>query len=517
MKNLYKYLTAVLVTLVTCFSASAFTVVVDHPEAFSKVMDGDGNAYQLKVGDNEFDPTIGSGMLVFYPQSPWEVVSFTGANYNPIMKAYVIEYNSSTTGTYTVTTRNPEDIPEPTFITLNVDHPEALHVTVMYEDEDQTMLDLTLQEGENKVETINAGLMLVSAATGWTIESAEGFMQMENTYGLNFEEGATDTYTITTKEDTEVTFITLTVDNPEALVVEVMDTEIKTISLKAGDNKIDTTNAGTLYVKAVSPWIIASAEGLTKNEETGVYSVDFVAGATDTYSITTEQEEVAPYITVNVDNLEAVTVTVQYTGGESQTVEPVNGVYKIDTTNAGTLTVERVYPWTIEDAGGLTAHWKYLGRYYVNFAAGATDTYNITTRNTLAGATCITLNVDNPQALNVRVTYNSGVEKTIELQAGDNEIPTAEGGTMEVSTTGEWVIKSAPGFQQIRDNYYLYFEAGEQGAYTISTSETSVESIFGDEVIETAVFNLQGIKVADTTENLPAGLYIVAGKKVLVK
>ena len=45
----------------------------------------------------------------------------------------------------------------------------------------------------------------------------------------------------------------------------------------------------------------------------------------------------------------------------------------------------------------------------------------------------------------------------------------------------------------------------------------SVEAITDAAAAPTAVFNLHGVKVSDTTDNLPAGLYIVAGKKVVVK
>ena len=51
-------------------------------------------------------------------------------------------------------------------------------------------------------------------------------------------------------------------------------------------------------------------------------------------------------------------------------------------------------------------------------------------------------------------------------------------------------------------------------AYEIKT--TGVESISVDAAAE-GVYNLIGVKVADTLENLPAGIYIVNGKKVVVK
>jgi len=593
--------------------------VVDHPEAFSKVADGDGNLYSLVEGANEFDPNIGYGNLCFYLNAPWEVVSFTGPNgkainKNPITKAYVIEYDSNTTGTYTVVTNNPEAVdPDQTYITLNIDNPEAVSVQAVYNDVD--VVDIQLQQGDNKIETTERGMFVVKAVSPWVIESAEGLTPpnsmikgyylyfeagktgtytittkdptsetpcitlnvdhpeavmvyveyddpdatvlepeivagpnmfetkysgrliiyplapwtIESVEGLNlqegscgvvFEAGATDTYSITTKiSEAESTFITLNVDHPEAVTVEVMDIEPKTIQPQDGVYKIDTADAGILYVTPVASWIITSAEGLTKDEATGAYSVDFEAGATDTYTITTAQEMTGPYITVNVDNLEAITVTVQYTGEESQTVEPVNGAYKIDTTKAGTLTIDKVYPWDIVDADGLKAHWRIAGRYYVDFQAGATNTYNITTKNTLEGATKIIVNVDNPEAVNVTVMYNNGNETTIDVKAGVGEVPTAQGGRLTVSPNENWVIENVTGigFQQNGSSWELHFESGEEGTYTVSTTVTGVDSIFGDEVIETAVFNLQGIKVADTTENLPAGFYIVAGKKVMVK
>ena len=69
-------------------------------------------------------------------------------------------------------------------------------------------------------------------------------------------------------------------------------------------------------------------------------------------------------------------------------------------------------------------------------------------------------------------------------------------------------------------------EAGEDGRYSFVVNDhtkvvakylpTGVESVNADSDSK-AVFNLQGIRVADSLENLPAGVYIVAGKKVNVR
>ena len=69
-------------------------------------------------------------------------------------------------------------------------------------------------------------------------------------------------------------------------------------------------------------------------------------------------------------------------------------------------------------------------------------------------------------------------------------------------------------------------EADEDGCYSFVVNDhTSVVAKMvasGIESVESpdasrAVFNLQGIRVADSLENLPAGVYIVAGKKVNVR
>lgn len=58
---------------------------------------------------------------------------------------------------------------------------------------------------------------------------------------------------------------------------------------------------------------------------------------------------------------------------------------------------------------------------------------------------------------------------------------------------------------------YYRFVFGEEGNST-GLSEPLIET-----AEESLVFNLQGQRVADTPENLPAGLYIVRGKKVIIK
>ena len=46
---------------------------------------------------------------------------------------------------------------------------------------------------------------------------------------------------------------------------------------------------------------------------------------------------------------------------------------------------------------------------------------------------------------------------------------------------------------------------------------TGISNIDAENAVAAPVYNLQGIKVSDTLEGLPAGIYITAGKKVMVK
>lgn len=58
--------------------------------------------------------------------------------------------------------------------------------------------------------------------------------------------------------------------------------------------------------------------------------------------------------------------------------------------------------------------------------------------------------------------------------------------------------------------------ANEEIAMVIEVTASGITSV-SIEAAKKGVYNLNGVKMADSTENLPAGLYIVDGKKVLVK
>ena len=74
--------------------------------------------------------------------------------------------------------------------------------------------------------------------------------------------------------------------------------------------------------------------------------------------------------------------------------------------------------------------------------------------------------------------------------------------------------------QATLDNASSYEFVVNDPATTVEISKaagTGIDSVSDTGSGSVAVFNLQGMKVADSLENVPAGIYIVAGKKVVVK
>ena len=427
--------------VITCLSASAFTVVVDHPEAVT-VKTVDNVTYKTTVlnlnpGANEVTPSV-DGQLSVKVNSPWVIdsaVKSSGASMTYFMSQYSDTYTTSSTETYTITTHNPEAVePEPptpsTYLTLNIDHPEALSAFVLY-DGDSTKTTLSLTEGENQIETAKGGTLSITKVSPWLIESAEGLQQNPITggYSLVFSAGATGTYTIVTKEPEPSSFV-LNVDHPEALNAFVLydgDSTKTTLTLVEGDNKVYTAKGGTLSITKVSPWIIESAEGLQQNPITGGYSLVFSAGATGTYTIVTKEPEPDPtYFTLNIDHPEAITAQVSYNNQPAQTLSLVAGANQVESTQAGLLLVKAVDPWEIESAEGMTLN-PFAGGYSKDFVAGFEGTFTVTTKDTTPQG--ITLVVDNPDAITVEVggLYGGAAPRMVDLVEGNNliELPSS--------------------------------------------------------------------------------------------
>ena len=67
---------------------------------------------------------------------------------------------------------------------------------------------------------------------------------------------------------------------------------------------------------------------------------------------------------------------------------------------------------------------------------------------------------------------------------------------------------------RVQDNVQVW-SAPYQYFYTVKSGSSKVEEIAVEG--EESIYNLQGIRINRNADNLPAGLYIINGKKVLVK
>ncbi len=113
---------------------------------------------------------------------------------------------------------------------------------------------------------------------------------------------------------------------------------------------------------------------------------------------------------------------------------------------------------------------------------------------------------------------------------GNNRSYLLKEGDIFLSGNKLWVSKGASYLKGYRSYFDIAEGAPVPNAVEFSFSsyeddqETSISILeFSDEALEAfgitrnGVYNLNGQKVADTTENLPAGMYIVNGKKMYVK
>lgn len=89
-----------------------------------------------------------------------------------------------------------------------------------------------------------------------------------------------------------------------------------------------------------------------------------------------------------------------------------------------------------------------------------------------------------------------GVTLPTSARADEIKEPTANQFSMTGSTIPDFAI----------DNLYFYADGPLSGIETIGNDATAAD---------TTVYNLQGIRLGNSLENLPAGLYIVGGKKIM--
>lgn len=109
---------------------------------------------------------------------------------------------------------------------------------------------------------------------------------------------------------------------------------------------------------------------------------------------------------------------------------------------------------------------------------------------------------------------------------GGTTVVVSEAGTaLDVKVNGVKVqpvdnadtVNAPQAFAANANSYEFVVNDPQTNVEISKASGTGVGSVFETESGSVTVFNLQGMKVADSLENVPAGIYIVAGKKVVVK
>ena len=526
MKKLNKFLTVALAAAATCLPASAITLVVDHPEAVVVQIQQPGSntaeVINVVAGDNEVAITgTGDAMMKVTAVSPWVIDNITNMAYMSFLDAWTAAVPAGSTQTYVFTTRNPE-APETPGITLNVDHPEALDVKVSYNGGAAQVISLTA--GANKIETAEAGMLSVTPVEPWTIESAEGMTvnPILGGYFVNFAAGATDSYTVVTAKGAgEPTYLTLNVDHPTAVTVLVSYAggEALTIPLEEGANKIETTTEGLMSVTAVEPWTIDSAEGMLQNPFTGGYSLSFEAGSTASYTITTsiELDKTAVLWVDDAAKAESFSLT-----ASDNTV--IFG---------GSIAAATGYNEFVFNSGWNDFTLSFTGtdlvnKVYVNGEA-VEEEEGVRMLNLADNAVVKVFLAEEPVSCDVKFEVADDVKDltvTHDVILVDNDIETISKGYSCFNGTEFKVAEGEVKLQVSVNGENITAEEGNfvfvvtQPETVVKVSENigdSVEAITDAAAAPTAVFNLHGVKVSDTTDNLPAGLYIVAGKKVVVK
>ncbi|MCI7269082.1 MAG: InlB B-repeat-containing protein, partial [Prevotella sp.] len=127
-----------------------------------------------------------------------------------------------------------------------------------------------------------------------------------------------------------------------------------------------------------------------------------------------------------------------------------------------------------------------------------------------------TANVSGNSSNNYSIKYGEG---DIFVSEGNGTVYISEGRSYGKGYRS-YIEKDKTGTTTSAKALSISFSGVEDGDDNGTTTEIRVTEL-ADDVIETlgigGVYNLNGQKVADTTRNLPAGIYIVNGRKVVVK
>ncbi len=312
---------------------------------------------------------------------------------------------------------------------------------------------------------------------------------------------------------------TVTIDDPENLILyHGYSRDNVVINLEAGDNIIELLENNTTISWAVATGcyvksITVNGEAKDVSSTTYLYLAEGDKIVFTTAKIVMDQEAI-----VWIDNKAAAETYFSFQNSKRETHEIQNGYNVIDFysamtpfmlgwyTQAGTVTVGKVF---INDTQ-VSPMYENSDNYELPIADKDVVKIFFTTEPVFHN---VTFDIQN----DAKVAVVSDLIKTVDTSAAFTtltgtqiDITPEAGQSLVVSINGEDMAANVEGV------YTVVISSDTQIAInnkSVGIEDVNVDSMKG----EVPVYNLQGIKVGTSTTNLPTGIYIVNGKKVVVK
>lgn len=414
--------------------------------------------------------------------------------------------------------------------TLNID--DASHVTAKI----SSIFPLSLNNGSNTISITGGGMPIsITTKAGYAIESVTytktPLQWKESSTSISFLakadfDGAVITIKTKADESQEIPKFTVNVDNAENVKLSYSGLFPPSITLVNGTNVLDYHADFTRL--NIQPQGEASISEIKVN---GVVNTTWDARtnpfiqikAKDVIDITTTLEK--PVAVVNITytgECEGVISGVKINGNETALSNPLNAKVddKIelicDTDAFDNISVEND---SDNPAFGIIGQ---MNKGVYSFTVTATKTtLNISATRVRHD---VTVNIVDPTHLTLYRGLRDGGEEIADLKEGDNTVSfRVPQNTLDIAPKQGYILKSvlhndaekltADGIQPI--------EIRHGDKITIVTEQDPSVGVneIANEAANAPVYNLQGIRVASRAAltSLPSGIYILNGKKVIIK
>ncbi len=312
---------------------------------------------------------------------------------------------------------------------------------------------------------------------------------------------------------------TVTIDNPENLILyHGYSYQNIVIDLEAGENTIELPENNTTITWAVATGCYIKSITVNGEEKdvNNTYSLDLAEG--DAIVFTTAKIVMDQKAIVWIDNRGAAETYFSFQSYKRENFNIADGYNTIEFYSEMTPFLLSWY----SSASAVTVGKVYLNDELQSPLYENSDNYELhIADNDVVKIFFTTEPVSHNVTFNIlndaKVSVVSDLIKTVDTSATLSALtgtqiditPEADQ-TLVVTVNGEEVAANSEGV------YSMLITADTQ--IEINAKTSGIENVTIDSSNANApVYNLQGIKIGSSTDNLPAGIYIVNGKKVLVK